>query len=164
MGIIGALMVFAGLCSVWWMVRKKKAVAWLFLRGHAIAVAGLALYAVAPTYAIAARIQRGDLRPSMQVPELVGNVESAPHLMPLIGHPDPVVSLGVRALFAAAPGGELGGPEFAVSEYRVHVDISALSPVEKSDDARKAFLLRALAEVPDWDDDKRGPYRERFSR
>lgn len=104
-GFLGSTLVAAGLVLVAIKVARQKTVLWLVRRQLDAFGVTLVLFLVAPTDALVTahnvgRIQAGERRPLLHLTEQRLTAEGAPGLLPLLGHPDPVVRRGVAALLA----------------------------------------------------------------
>lgn len=99
-GMVGTTVVLSGVVLVAWKLFSRKSTMWLVRRQLDAAVLGLALFAVAPTHMIGARvnvarIEAGDYRALVHVHEQARETESAAELLPLLDHPDLRVRQGV---------------------------------------------------------------------
>ena len=101
-GMVGTTVVLSGIGLVAWKLFTRKGTLWLLRRQLDVAVLALALFAIAPTHWLSARVnvelvEGGDLRPLVHLREQALQEESAAALLPLLHHPDLRVRQGVAA-------------------------------------------------------------------
>ncbi|RYZ64786.1 MAG: DUF4173 domain-containing protein [Proteobacteria bacterium] len=102
-GALGALAVVGGLGAVWWTIRQGRTRAWVLRTQATLFAAAVSLYALLPTALLSAHydvraIAQGESLPLVHVDELSREGESAPVLLALLDHEDPIVREGVAAL------------------------------------------------------------------
>jgi hypothetical protein len=102
-GILGTTLVVAGVVMVGIKLRRDLPLSWLVTRQLEAFAITVVLFAITPTHYISARvnvarIERGELAPLLHMPAQSREIESAPVLIELLSHPDPIVREGVAAL------------------------------------------------------------------
>lgn len=106
LGVLGTLLVCAGLALIVTKLARRRTGLWLVRRElDALAIAAVAFVAL-PTEAISvrfnvARVEQGQYRPLLHLFKQPLTGEGAPALVPLLDHPNPVVRRGAAGLLRA---------------------------------------------------------------
>ena len=101
-GIVGTLMVMAGVATLGSKISRRCNLVWLVRRYAVIFIVGLAVFALLPRDSISSaynvwRVQAGDYRPLMLLFRAPTPVESLTEYVALLDHRDPLVAEGMAA-------------------------------------------------------------------
>ncbi len=103
MGVFGTTLVCVGLGFVVVKLARRRSFSWLLRRQLDALVAAFVLFSLTPTHLVSARvnvsrIRAGEYRPLLHMFAQARHAESAPSLLPLLGHEDARVRQGAAAL------------------------------------------------------------------
>lgn len=101
-GIVGTLMVMAGIATLGVKIARRRNLVWLIRRYTVVFLVGLSAFALLPRDSISSqynvgRIMAGDNRPLMLLFRAPTPVESLTEYVALLEHPDPLVAQGMSA-------------------------------------------------------------------